>query len=107
MGALIAYRGPAGSNFGLLENRVDLLVSEEVEDERLEDVAAQLISAATETYDDFSPGFIPLVADDRAARVLRLRGDRHVDVFFGERDAQARIIHDNTKHRYLPSGPET
>ena len=37
----------------------------------------RLISAATETYDDFSPGFIPLVADDRAARVLWLRGDQH------------------------------
>jgi len=101
LGALIAHRGPAGCNFGLLENRADLLVSEEVEDERLEDVVVHLISAATETYDDFSPGFIPLATDDRAARVLRLRGDRRVGVLFGERDTSARTVHDDTRHRHL------
>jgi hypothetical protein len=98
LGALISCRSPAGSIFGLLENRADLLVSEQVEDERLEDVVTQLISVAAETYDDFPPGFIPLVADNRAARVLWLRGDQHVDDFFGEHDVLAQVVPDNMRH---------
>jgi hypothetical protein len=78
LGAIIAYRGPLGFNFSFLESRADLLVSADVQDDRLADVVNQLISAATETYEDFSPGFIPVVADDRVAQVLKLRGDRLV-----------------------------
>ena len=74
LAALIAHRHPSTSGFNL--NRSDLLVCAAVEDETLADLVNQLISAATDTYADFPPGYIPVVADDRIARVLRLRGDR-------------------------------
>jgi hypothetical protein len=92
LGALIANRGPTGSSFGRMENRADLILSEHVEDEGVEDIVIQLISAAAETYDDFPPGVIPVVADDRAARVLWLRGDQHVDAFFGEAGRPTEVV---------------
>jgi hypothetical protein len=76
--ALVAYRGPLGFNFSFLENRADLLIRDEVADEQLGQITAGLIAAASAEYADFEPGFIPVIADDRAARALELRGDKIV-----------------------------
>ena len=78
LAALVVYRGPLGFNFSFLENRSDLLVAADVEEECLGGIAASLIAAASEEYADFEPGFIPVIADDRTARVLELRGDKIV-----------------------------
>lgn len=74
VGAAIAYRGPLGFNFSFLENRCDLLLSPALTSDQVADVALTLLAAAASAYEDFEPGAIPLIADDRAAPVLQSAG---------------------------------
>jgi hypothetical protein len=69
-GAAIAYRGPLGFNFSLLENRCDLLVQPQLSREQSGGVAAALCAAAASAYGDFAPAFLPVVTDERTAALL-------------------------------------
>ena len=58
-GAALAYRAPLGLNYSFLENRCDVLLSDE-EPEEASGTARALVAAAADTYRDFTPGFIPV-----------------------------------------------
>ncbi|CAN2042056.1 N-acetyltransferase domain-containing protein [Candidatus Magnetomoraceae bacterium gMMP-15] len=76
VGAIIVYRGPLGFNFSLIENRCDLLIDKNLNDEQAELVCKSLINNAKFAYFDSDfPLFFPLnymllVADDRCAKLL-------------------------------------
>ncbi len=78
VGAVVAYRGPLGLNFSFLENRCDLLLSPVLTHEQVAEVTQSLLAVAANAYDDFQPGMIPLIADDRAAIVLQDIGTQFV-----------------------------
>lgn len=73
--ALIAYRGPLGLNFSFLENRADLLIRPDASDATVQVAVGNLVTAASSVYDDFEPGYIPIIACDKGATALRHRGD--------------------------------
>jgi hypothetical protein len=68
--ALVAYRGPLGLNYSFIENRADLLVSHACPSELIVPVTRQLVAAASDTYRDFRPGYVPLFVDERCAPLL-------------------------------------
>lgn len=70
VGAIVAYRGPLGFNFSFLENRCDLLIQDGLTLEEEHNVLFQLLQAAAPVYQDFSPGFIPVVVDQARAPFL-------------------------------------
>jgi hypothetical protein len=73
-GAILAYRGPLGFSFSFLENRCELLLAPFLTAPEIASVSRALLRAAAGTYRDFAPGFIPLVADDRASPYLTSAG---------------------------------
>lgn len=76
--AIISYRGPLGLNFSFLENRSDLLVSQNVKTSLVQEGILRLVSSASDTYEDFSPGYIPVITDDPAASILEGSGGKYV-----------------------------
>lgn len=78
LGAALVYRGPLGFNFSFLENRCDLILSPNLPESELPDVALPLLAAAVTAYEDFTPGAIPLVADDRVVPFLERLGARFI-----------------------------
>lgn len=71
-GAALAYRAPLGLNYSFLENRCDVLLSDE-DPEEASGTARALVAAAADTYRDFTPGFIPvtLSSDTPTAQSVR------------------------------------
>lgn len=74
VGAALAYRGPLGLNFSFLENRCDLLISPTLTESQATDVATTLMTRTASIYQNFEPGSIPVVTDDRTARCLQAAG---------------------------------
>ena len=74
--ALLVYRGPLGLNFSFLENRADLLLCPEASDEDTAKAVQNLVSAASRQYRDFAPGYMPVIACDRGARLLEQQAQR-------------------------------
>ena len=72
--ALVAYRGPLGLNYSFIENRADLLVASTCPAELVVAVTGQLVAAASETYRDFRPGYVPLFVGERRAPLLAAAG---------------------------------
>jgi hypothetical protein len=72
--ALVAYRGPLGLNYSFIENRADLLVAPECSPQQVVAVTRQLVAAASDTYRDFRPGYVPLFVDERCAPLLAATG---------------------------------
>ena len=70
----IVHRGPLGMNFSFLENRCDLLISNDVTDEQLPGITHGLLAAIASKYEDFLPGYIPVATDGRTAGVLLALG---------------------------------
>jgi len=67
---VLAYRGPLGLNLSFLENRCDLLVDPDLSASRIARIVPALMRFASEYYQDFAPGFIPVACDDAGAAVL-------------------------------------
>jgi hypothetical protein len=72
--ALVTYRGPLGLNYSFIENRADLLVAPQCPPQHIVAVTRQLVAAASDTYGDFRPGYVPLFVDERNAPLLRSAG---------------------------------
>jgi hypothetical protein len=70
VGAAIAQRGPLGFNLSFLESRCDLLVEPTLTTEKATVVTRALVSAAASAYEDFPPGAMPLITDDRTALIV-------------------------------------
>lgn len=82
VGAAIAYRGPFGLNFSFIENRCDLLIDPNLNNETAESVCNALIENAARAYfnSDFplkypdNVDYIPVMADDRCSDILKRFG---------------------------------
>ncbi|MBF0555001.1 MAG: hypothetical protein HQK96_10680 [Nitrospirae bacterium] len=73
-GMAIVLRGPFGLNFSNLENRCDIIVSDEIESDTVYEVCSALISSVKENYFDFLLGYIPVVTNNRTSEVLLNKG---------------------------------
>lgn len=78
IGAAVAYRGPLGLNFSFLENRCDLLFPHSLPESEIKDVAAALLAAVVEVYDDFELEDIPVVAGETATPALLSLGAQFI-----------------------------
>jgi hypothetical protein len=78
VGAAIAWRGPMGFNFSFLENRCDVLVEPDLPDDQAGLVAQALVSASMPTYEDFPPGWMPLVTAPRHVPLYQALGARPI-----------------------------
>jgi len=82
VGAAIAYRGPFGLNFSLIENRCDLLVDPSLSSDLKEIVCHNLLSEASKAYFDsnlkidFPISFYPVVTDDISSKILTASGSK-------------------------------
>ena len=74
IGVAIAYKSPVGLNFSFLNNRCELIISPNLAPDLLKDIVAQLLSKVAFQYLDFSPGFIPVIADDKTAKQVEELG---------------------------------
>jgi hypothetical protein len=74
VGLAMAYRGPLGLNVSLLENRCDLIIDPTLNEEDFIEVACALIKSIQDIYNDFELDYLPIMANDRLARLLILRG---------------------------------
>ncbi len=81
VGAVVAYRGPLGFNFSFLENRCDLLMRPGLAPVDEEAVLLHLLQAASSVYDDFQPGYIPVVVDATYAPTLMAHGARQIRTY--------------------------
>jgi len=81
VGAAIAYRGPLGLNFSLIENRCDLIVDNFLDDKLLEDICIALIQKAQTAYNDFPLPCFPIATDDRCANILINHGAKTVRIY--------------------------
>ena len=72
--ALVAHRGPLGLNYSFIENRADLLVASRCPATTLIKATTALVSAASECYADFRPGYLPLFVDELSAPTLSSAG---------------------------------
>ena len=78
VGAVVAYRGPLGFNFSFLENRCDLMLIPDLNDEEFSLATLALIKQAASLYQDFTPQTIPLTCDPRAASILLNNGGKFI-----------------------------
>ena len=76
VGAAIAYRGPLGFNFSLLESRCDLLIDPTLNNAHANAVTQALVETAATVYKDFPPRVIPLVTDDPTSSNVVSMGGR-------------------------------
>ncbi len=69
IGVALVYRGPLGLNFSFIENRCDLILSDDagITDA---DVARSLLDASLRYYSDFELDWIPVVVNPRAVSAL-------------------------------------
>jgi hypothetical protein len=74
LAALVAHRGPLGLNYSFIENRAELLVAPGCPPQQIVAIARQLVAAASDSYRDFRPGYVPLFADGRCAPLLAAAG---------------------------------
>jgi len=80
IGAAICYRGPFGLNFSLLENRCDLLVSEDIDEETTASVCHELIVHASTAYlnqynkPEYPLMHFPVLTSGNAARIMKKIG---------------------------------
>ncbi len=81
VGAAIAYRGPLGLNFSLVENRCDLLVDGSLDSEMLENVCLALLQHVKSAYTDFAPPCFPISTDEHCAKILTLHGAKPVHTY--------------------------
>jgi hypothetical protein len=79
--AAIAYRGPLGLNFSMIENRCDILVDPGLDLEETCAAIAALVPAVASAYSGFAPGFIPVTATGLAADALASQGAREIEVY--------------------------
>lgn len=77
-GAAIVYRGPLGFNFSFLENRCELLLAPTLDEAQTEALVQALIQKVAPLYEDFSPRFLPVIADDCATLALRKSGGEFI-----------------------------
>lgn len=70
VGLAVAYRGPLGLNFSFLENRCELWLDPQMDNERHAQAAAALVSAAAPSYEDFELPSMLVTTDAYGARVL-------------------------------------
>jgi hypothetical protein len=82
VGAAIAYRGPFGLNFSLLENRCDLLVDQSLNTSQRESLINALLWNAKEAYQDFPLNFMPVTADNNCAGILISSGSTHMRDYY-------------------------
>lgn len=78
VGAIIANRGPLGINFSYLENRAELLISMDVNEDLRSVIIAGLIRSASSEYSDFAPGIIPIITDAITSKKLISLGNKFV-----------------------------
>ncbi|MFJ7954872.1 hypothetical protein ACIQ62_01085 [Streptomyces sp. NPDC096319] len=69
--AALAYRGPLGFNFSFLENRCDVLVSPELDEQEAQRARDALVAAASAAYEDFEPGGVPVAGETPMDRLVR------------------------------------
>jgi hypothetical protein len=81
VGAVLAYRGPLGLNFSFLENRCDLMLRPGLSAAEANLTTRALLHAAATAYDDFRPGFLPLVTDEQTARLVLALGARQLRTY--------------------------
>ena len=80
IGAVIANRGPFGINFSFIENRCDLIVDNNIDQETQINVCNALLSKVKSVYFDseifskFPLGFIPVMTDNKTAWILKQTG---------------------------------
>lgn len=73
-GFAVAYRGPLGLNFSFLENRCELWIDPQLDNERHAQTIAALVNAAADTYSDFELPVMLLTTDQYAGKVLVSHG---------------------------------
>jgi hypothetical protein len=80
LGAAIAYRGPFGLNFSLIENRCDLLINPNLQEKEKTIVIHNLLVEASKAYFEYQLNlpypisYIPVVTDKRSANILERSG---------------------------------
>jgi len=77
-GLALAYRGPIGFNFSLLENRSDLILDPKLTSSTRAQVIQSLLNAAAETYVDFPESAIPVILDRVYVQELRTLGGTYI-----------------------------
>ena len=70
VGVALAHRGPLGLNFSYTENRCDLIMGPNLVPSQATEVAANLLRAAADAYDDFVPELISITIDPSAAHAI-------------------------------------
>jgi len=84
VGAAIAYRGPFGFNFSFIENRCDLLVDKNLDNNTAKAVCSALMYRASEAYFNadldmvYPLNYIPVMTDERCARILQNSGAQFI-----------------------------
>jgi len=84
LGAAIAYRGPFGFNFSFIENRCDLLVDKNLDNDIAKAVCSALMYRASEAYfkadlDMVYPlDYIPVMTDERCAGIMKNSGAQFI-----------------------------
>jgi len=84
VGAVIAYRGPFGLNFSLLENRCDLLIDPELKEDDREIVIHNLLVEASNAYFEselklkYPISFIPVITDKKSASIIEHSGGKRL-----------------------------
>lgn len=78
IGLAVAYRGPLGLNFSFLENRCEVWVDPNLDNERHADTTLALVRAASATYADFELPSMLVTTDQDTASVLTTHGGSRV-----------------------------
>jgi len=73
-GFAVAYRGPLGLSFSFLENRCELWIDPQLDNDRHSQVIASLVNAASKTYSDFELPVILMTTDQYAGKELVAQG---------------------------------
>ena len=71
-GVIIAYRGPLGLNFSLMENRIELILDDNLSENTSRSVSGKLFESATSVYSsDYPLDIIPVVIHSKSADILK------------------------------------
>ena len=72
VGVIIAYRGSLGLNFSLMENRIELILGDNLSENIARSVSAKLFESATSVYSsDYPLNIIPAVIHSKSADILK------------------------------------
>jgi len=80
VGAAIAYRGPFGFNFSLIENRCDLLIESNISIDERQTICHNLLTEASKAYFEnqfnmaFPIKYFPVVTDANTAVIIKKAG---------------------------------